>query len=193
MDSLKRNILIVVVISLLAISLSLGYYYIGNSDKEDDSSATEYSGIARYSVEIQLEEKGNFTLYLPLAEEETGNVSDVMNKLHVIRGHCLFEVTKTKHGMALKISGNESVQLYGETTGVWQEGKHLRLSMLNGTNNNTLQYWSYLDNSSQATNIQVIIQLQTHYHEALYAYEINDRIREYGWQTLTGGFGIAQA
>ena len=108
---------------------------------------------------------GTAIIYVPVAINEDGSMSDVMNNPKVIsyrsrepNPNASYEIINTNHGKALKVVTKEQIEIQN---GINQRGQaNFNITMWNKTfEARTGEVWIYMDNSSTAEDVNIMFQL----------------------------------
>ncbi|MEA1998524.1 MAG: hypothetical protein U9N61_04260 [Euryarchaeota archaeon] len=137
---------------------------------------------------------GTAIIYVPIAVDEDGNVSEVMDNLtiysypdNVPSSNASFEIIETIHGKALEIVTDEPIRIKNKIT---QRGSSVKLNITlwNETfENSTGSIWMYLDGSSTAEDVSITF--EAWYVQVFLAYgngitiETNAAVPKNGWNT----------
>jgi hypothetical protein len=172
---MKRKVKWIITIVVVAIVIASAYYvlyhYLPNVRRERRWT------YLRYSVEINVNETFDYTVYVPLLINENGIVLNMIHEPQILDGVIAYEVLETEHGKALKIVGRGDVAFCTElnsdgdfsliTEGEGQEGiLHASLSMWNGScvADEWRELWTYSDIPSNMSNMTVHVSLTMVYH-----------------------------
>lgn len=108
---------------------------------------------------------GTAIIYVPVAINEDGSMSDVMNNLRTIsyrsrepNQNASYEIINTNHGKALKVVTKEQIEIQND---IVQRGQaSFNITMWNKTfEARTGEVWIYMDNSSTAEDVNIRFQL----------------------------------
>ena len=99
----------------------LGNYCIGNNTNNKDESNSEDGvwdrEVFHYSVEIETNESGNYSIYLPIPLISPGNnlkkgeATELMNELITVEGVIDYGISYTKYGYALCINSSNNFKI----------------------------------------------------------------------------------
>ena len=152
----ESKIVIKVLVAFIIVLMLIMYlaYQLIVIETEEEGQSYEYE------VQILPEEKGNYTLYVPVIVNEDGSVSELMQDINIIKGNATYEIIDTEHGKALKIVADEEVRIKssGQKRILWPY-----LSMLNATKeeriqeNGEVEFWVYCDKPAGSKNITLNI------------------------------------
>lgn len=152
----ESKVVIKVLVAFIIVLVLIMYlvYQLIVIETEEDGQSYEYE------MQIVPEEKGNYTLYVPVIINEDGSVSELMQDINIIKGNATYEIIDTEHGKALKIVTDEEVRIKssGQKRILWPY-----LSMLNATKedrvqeNGEVEFWVYCDKPVGSKNITLNI------------------------------------
>ncbi len=194
--SKKSKGLIIISIALIFVLMGYLVYSIIGVERVENGQSYEYKLL------ITPKDVENYTLYVPIAINEDGSVSELMDDLHITKGNASYEIIETEYGKVLKIVANGEVNF--ESSGK-RRIPMPHLSMLNVTEegeqaSGDVEFWVYCDKPIDSDNITLTLHLSAEvwrdWYNGLgmhkwYSYtereeQIEDVAITQGWQKVHG-------
>ncbi len=111
-----KRIVIIIFIIISCLSLSLCTFFPSSNHSNNEIQTSH-----KYIIEIIINQNLNYTIFVPVPlewnknEQNSTEVSEVINQLKIINGTADFSIVETEKGFALKIIGNDNIKIEGKT------------------------------------------------------------------------------